>query len=187
MIRYILPLVAVVALIVFLSLGLTRGDPRALPSPFIGKPAPLFELPKLKDLESTISSEDLAGKFTLVNVWATWCAGCRQEHDFLLELSESNAIPIYGINWRDTRPEALQWISQLGDPYVASGYDVDGRVGIDWGVYGAPETFLVSGDGIVVHKHLGPLNRNIWEQDFIPLIDAGGAESGGAGSGGANE
>ena len=180
MIRYILPLVAVLALIVFLSFGLTRGDPRALPSPFIGKPAPQFELPTLKDLESTVGSTDLAGKFTLVNVWATWCAGCRQEHDFLLELSTNNEIPIYGINWRDERLKALQWIDQLGDPYVASGYDVDGRVGIDWGVYGAPESFLVSGDGIVVHKHLGPLTRSIWEQDFVPLMEPGGARSGGA-------
>lgn len=173
MFRYIAPLIAVVLLIGFLVIGLTRGDPRALPSPFIGKPAPQFELPTLKDPDVTIGSEDLAGKFSLVNVWATWCAGCRAEHGFLLDLAAENSIPIYGINWRDTRPKALQWIAQLGDPYVASGYDDSGRVGIDWGVYGAPESFLVSGEGVVLHKHLGPLSRETWEQDFLPLIEAG--------------
>jgi cytochrome c biogenesis protein CcmG/thiol:disulfide interchange protein DsbE len=170
MTRYILPLIAVSGLIVFLVVGLTRGDPRALPSPFIGKPAPEFELPTLKDPATTIGSKDLAGNIALVNVWATWCVGCRAEHPFLLELAEEGNLPIYGINWRDTRPEALRWIERLGDPYIASGFDGTGRVGIDWGVYGAPETFLVSADGTVLHKHLGPLDRSAWERDFIPLI-----------------
>jgi cytochrome c biogenesis protein CcmG/thiol:disulfide interchange protein DsbE len=170
--RYVLPLVAVITLILFLVVGLTRGDPRALPSPFIGKPAPEFDLPMLKDPEQTVGSRDMAGSVALVNVWATWCAGCRQEHPFLLELEKNGAIPIYGINWRDTRPEALRWIQQLGDPYVASGFDGTGRVGIDWGVYGAPETFLVSTDGVVLHKHLGPLDRAAWETDFLPLINS---------------
>ena len=170
--RYVLPLIAVIALIAFLVVGLKRGDPRALPSPFIGKPAPQFELPRLKDPQQTIGSTDLAGNVALVNVWATWCVGCRAEHSFLLELEQNGEIPIYGINWRDTRPEALSWIKQLGDPYVASGFDGDGRVGIDWGVYGAPESFLVSADGIVLHKHLGPLNRAAWEEDFLPLINS---------------
>lgn len=172
--RYVLPLVAVALLIVFLVLGLTRGDPRALPSPFIGKPAPQFELPVLGEPSQTVGTDDMQGRFALVNVWATWCAGCRAEHGFLMQLARENSVPIYGINWRDTEPEALRWIADLGDPYVASGFDVDGRVGIDWGVYGAPETFLVDASGIVVHKHLGPLNRGIWERDFLPLINAGG-------------
>jgi len=171
--RYTVPLIAVIALILFLVVGLKRGDPRALPSPFIGKPAPQFELPTLADPERTVGSSDLAGDFALVNVWATWCVGCRAEHSFLLELEKNGGIPIYGINWRDSRPEALRWIQQLGDPYVASGFDDTGRVGIDWGVYGAPETFLVSGEGIVLHKHLGPLNRESWETDFLPLINSG--------------
>ncbi|MBT8086525.1 MAG: DsbE family thiol:disulfide interchange protein [Gammaproteobacteria bacterium] len=170
--RYLLPAVAVSLLIVFLVIGLTRGDPRALPSPFIGKPAPTFELPVLGVPEKTVGSEDLAGEFALVNVWATWCAGCRAEHGFLLQLAAEKELPIYGINWRDTEPEALRWIRDLGDPYIASGFDADGRVGIDWGVYGAPESFLVSPDGIVLHKHLGPLDRAAWEKDFVPLINA---------------
>ena len=172
--RYLLPLLAVIGLILFLVVGLKRGDPRALPSPYIGKPAPEFELPKLKDPEQTVGSKDLSGQLALVNVWATWCVGCRAEHPFLLELEANDTIPIYGINWRDTRPEALRWIQQLGDPYVASGFDGSGRVGIDWGVYGAPETFLVSADGVVLHKHLGPLDRASWESDFLPLINGEG-------------
>lgn len=174
--RYLLPLIAVIFLVVFLSIGLQRGDPRALPSPYIGKPAPQFELPTLGDPEKTVGSEDLAGDLALVNVWATWCVGCRAEHPFLLELERKGAIPIYGINWRDTRPEALRWIQQLGDPYIASGFDGSGRVGIDWGVYGAPETFLVSADGIVLHKHLGPLDQVAWERDFLPIINSEGSQ-----------
>jgi cytochrome c biogenesis protein CcmG/thiol:disulfide interchange protein DsbE len=172
--RYLVPLVAVILLIGFLVIGLKKGDPRALPSPFIGKPAPAFELPTLADPEVTVGSKDLAGKVSLVNVWATWCAGCRAEHGFLLKLAADETVPIYGINWRDTRPEALLWIEQLGDPYVASAFDGDGRVGIDWGVYGAPETFLVGPDGIVLHKHLGPLDQRAWQEDFVPKIRAAG-------------
>jgi cytochrome c biogenesis protein CcmG/thiol:disulfide interchange protein DsbE len=130
-------------------------------------------LPTLKDPSVTVASKDLEGKIAVVNVWATWCVGCRTEHPFLLELAAEKNIPIYGINWRDTRPEALRWIAQLGDPYIASGFDGTGRVGIDWGVYGAPETFLLGADGVVLHKHLGPLNRESWERDFVPLIESG--------------
>jgi len=175
MARYLTPLIAVIALLIFLVIGLQRGDPRALPSAFIGKPAPQFELPTLKDPAVTVGSSDLAGVFSLINVWATWCAGCRAEHQFLLDLAAADEIPIYGINWRDRRPEALRWLQQLGDPYTASGFDEDGTTGINWGVYGAPESFLVSADGVVLHKHLGPLSREIWESDFVPLMQAGGA------------
>ena len=167
--RYLLPIVLVAILIPIFVIGLGR-NPNELPSPFIGKPAPQFELSTLKDFSQTVGTADFAGKTVLVNVWATWCVGCRQEHDFLLALADSGDIPIYGINWRDTHAEAIRWLDQLGDPYVASAYDPDGRVGIDWGVYGAPETFLVGVDGTVLHKHLGPLSLPIWERDFMPLI-----------------
>jgi cytochrome c biogenesis protein CcmG/thiol:disulfide interchange protein DsbE len=170
--RFILPFVVFVLLIVVFSFGLFN-DPRKLPSPFLGEQAPTFELPSLTEPDHIVSSSDYAGKYALVNVWATWCVGCRQEHAFLLELEHSGAIPIYGLNWRDNRPEALNWLQQLGDPYVFSAFDEDGRVGIDWGVYGAPETFLINADGIVLHKHLGPLTRGIWESDFVPLLQGG--------------
>ena len=131
MFRYILPLVVALALIAFLVIGLTRGDPRALPSPFIGKPAPQFELPSLEDPARTVGSASYANTMALVNVWATWCPGCRQEHGFLMELADENLIPIFGLNWRDNRPEPLRWLDSLGDPYIDSAYDEDGRVGID--------------------------------------------------------
>jgi cytochrome c biogenesis protein CcmG/thiol:disulfide interchange protein DsbE len=170
-VRYLLPIIIFVVLIAIFAIGLNpERDVNELPSPFIGKPAPEFELPTVKDPARRIGSASYAGETVLINVWATWCVGCRQEHDFLLSLSRSGAIPIYGINWRDTRSEALRWLEQLGDPYVASADDRDGRVGIDWGVYGAPETFLVGVDGTVLHKHLGPLSWPIWERDFVPLI-----------------
>ena len=173
MARYLVPIVLFLALIPIFLIGLDR-DPSALPSPFIGKPAPEFTLPGLRDPNTTLSNGDYQGKLALVNVWATWCVGCRQEHEFLLELRRRNEIPIYGLNWRDRRDEALKWLADLGDPYVKSGFDADGRVGIDWGVYGAPETFLISADGVVLHKHLGPLDAQIWQRDFLPKINAMG-------------
>ncbi len=170
--RFLLPLGAFMILVPIFVIGLTK-DPRELPSPFLNEPAPSFTLPSLTDPEQNVSSDDYAGQYALVNVWATWCVGCREEHDFLMELSRSQGVPIYGINWRDVRGDALKWLQALGDPYVASGFDEDGRVGIDWGVYGAPETFLVSADGVVLHKHLGPLDATTWERDFVPKIGGG--------------
>ena len=168
--RFIWPLVAVVALLVFLVMGLRHGDPRALPSPFIGKAAPEFELPTLKNPEVSIGTKTLAGDYALVNVWATWCVMCRAEHPFLLELAANKTIPIYGINWRDSRPEAIRWLYDLGDPYLASAYDEDGRVGIDWGVYGAPETFIIDANGAIRHKHIGPLTDAIVADTILPLV-----------------
>lgn len=170
--RAFLPLAVFAVLVPVFIIGLTK-DPRELPSPFIDEPAPEFSLPSLTEPEKTVSSSDYAGQYALINVWATWCVGCRQEHNFLMELSRSQDVPIYGINWRDNRDEALRWLQALGDPYVASGFDADGRVGIDWGVYGAPETFLVSAEGVVLHKHLGPLDATAWERDFVPKIGGG--------------
>ena len=169
--RYILPVIGVLVVIPFLMIGLTK-DPTKLPSPYLGKSAPDFDLPSLTNPDQRVGSASYVGEMTLVNIWATWCVGCRQEHDFLNSLSQQGIIPIYGINWRDNRKDALQWLQQLGDPYVASGYDGDGRIGIEWGAYGAPETFLISADGIVLYKHLGPLNAAIWENLFMPLIAA---------------
>lgn len=167
--RFVLPLIAMIVLIVVLAMGL-QSDPSLLPSQYLGKPAPQFDLPTLKDPSRRISSADLVGEVSLVNIWATWCVGCRAEHDFLMQLSAREVIPIYAVNWRDNRSDALQWLDQFGDPYVASGFDEDGRVGIDWGAYGAPETFLISADGNVVYRFAGPLNTVHWEQEFVPRI-----------------
>jgi cytochrome c biogenesis protein CcmG/thiol:disulfide interchange protein DsbE len=173
MIRYVAPLVFLAILIGFFIKGLDPDrDLNRLPSPFIDKPAPELDLPKLSNLTERVTSADYDGELTVVNVWATWCVGCRQEHNYLMELSREGTVPIYGLNWRDQREDALSWLAQLGDPYEASGYDADGRVGIDWGVYGAPETFLIGKDGRVLYKHLGPLNSFIWERDFMPHIRA---------------
>jgi cytochrome c biogenesis protein CcmG/thiol:disulfide interchange protein DsbE len=167
--RYFLPLIAALILIPIMILGL-RSDPSELPSQYIGKPAPEFNLPTLRDASKNISTADLRGQISLVNIWATWCAGCRAEHPFLMQLSRENTIPIYAINWRDNREDALQWLGQLGDPYVASGFDGEGRVGIDWGAYGAPETFLLNAQGHVVYRFTGPLSRAMWNQEFVPRI-----------------
>ncbi len=169
MTRYLAPLILVAIMIPVFIIGLNR-DPTKVPSPFLNKPAPQFELPRLKDPSRTVGSADYAGQMALVNVWATWCVGCRQEHDYLLKLARETDIPINGLNRRDRRDDALTWLRKLGDPYVASGFDEDGRVGIDWGVYGAPETFLISADGIVLYKHLSPLSEAVWQKDFEPKI-----------------
>jgi cytochrome c biogenesis protein CcmG/thiol:disulfide interchange protein DsbE len=169
MIRYIAPIIVVAIMIAVFMKGL-EDDPTILPSPYIGNAAPAFELPQLKNPTLRVSNADIAGKVVLVNVWATWCVGCRQEHAFLLKLARDGVIPIYGLNWRDRREEALQWLAQLGDPYIASGFDADGKAGIDWGVYGAPETFLVAADGTVIYKFLGPLDADIWQREFAPRI-----------------
>ncbi|MEX1266678.1 MAG: DsbE family thiol:disulfide interchange protein [Woeseia sp.] len=169
--RFLAPVAVFAILIPLFIFGLSR-DPSELPSPYIGNPAPSFSLPTLQDPDKTVGSDDYAGQLALVNVWATWCVGCRQEHAFLMELSERGEVPIYGLNWRDQRADALEWLDALGDPYVTSGFDADGRVGIDWGVYGAPETFLIGRNGDVLYKHISPLTEEVWQEKFRPLIDA---------------
>lgn len=173
MMRYVGPLVAFGLLVLVFIKGLDpERNLNELPSPFLGKPAPQFDLPKVKVPEERVASTDYEGEVVLVNFWATWCVGCRQEHAFLMEIARSGVIPIYGIDWRDERAPALEWLDVLGDPYVASGYDEDATTGIDWGVYGAPETYLIGKDGTVLYKHLGALSRTTWEAEFLPLIEA---------------
>ncbi len=171
MLRYIAPGILFAVMLPVFLIGLNR-DPSALPSPYLDKAAPSFSLPALADPAATVSNEDYRGQLVLVNVWATWCVGCRQEHAYLMQLRARGEIPIYGLNWRDERDSALEWIAKLGDPYVASAYDADGRAGIDWGVYGAPETFLLDAKGIVLYKHLGPLDEQVWQREFVPRISA---------------
>lgn len=169
MIRYLLPILVFIGLLIALMSGLGK-DPGELPSPLIGKDSPTFTLPKLQKPAESVSDTDLRGQVTLVNVWASWCVACRQEHDFLMSLARSETIPIYGLNWRDDRESALRWLRDLGDPYIASAFDGDGRVGIDWGVYGAPETFLLNAQGRVIFKHVSPLTPKVWREEFEPRI-----------------
>ena len=167
--RYLIPLVLFLALVAFLAIGLGR-DPREVPSPLINKPAPAFRLVELKDPTRSFSSEHMRGKVWLLNVWASWCIACRDEHPMLLELARRNAIPIYGLNYKDKPTDAISWLNELGDPYVLSVSDLDGRVGIDYGVYGAPETFLIDRDGIIRFKHIGPITPDVWNNKMVPLV-----------------
>jgi cytochrome c biogenesis protein CcmG/thiol:disulfide interchange protein DsbE len=167
--RFLIPGLVFAVLVGFFVIGLNR-DPSYVPSPLIGKAAPAFSLTKVEDPTQQVSDRDFTGRKHLVNVWATWCAGCRQEHEFLLQVAKQNVVPIVGIDWKDELPLAQRWLSQLGNPYVATGFDVEGRVAIDYGVYGAPETFLVDEHGVVIYKHVGILTNEVWQTKLLPLI-----------------
>jgi cytochrome c biogenesis protein CcmG, thiol:disulfide interchange protein DsbE len=173
--RFLLAPLVFAALVGFFIVGL-RQDPGAIPSPLIGKPAPDFALESLGDPAWRVSSRDFSGRSWVLNVWATWCVGCREEHETLLEISRANRVPIIGLNWRDDRVLALNWLAQLGNPYVAVAYDPEGRTAIDWGVYGAPESFLIDAQGTVIKKHIGPLTKAIWEREFLPLLGSAGGK-----------
>jgi len=168
MTRFLIPLVLFIALVVFLAIGL-RHDPHEVPSPLINKPAPAFQLAQLREPEKRFSAEEMRGKVWLLNVWASWCITCRDEHPLLLQYARSKAVPIYGLNYKDKREDALSWLGELGDPYVLSVSDLDGRVGIDYGVYGAPETYLIDRNGVIRFKQIGPVTPDIWEQKILPL------------------
>ncbi|MBI2993753.1 MAG: DsbE family thiol:disulfide interchange protein [Gammaproteobacteria bacterium] len=169
--RYLIPVCVFAALIALLALGL-RFDPSRVPSPFIDQPVPSFTLPRLHEPDRTISPADLRGEVTLLNVWASWCVACRYEHALLLQLAREPGVRIYGLNYKDTHEDALRWLEAMGDPYVASGFDADGQVGIDLGVYGVPETFVVDRDGIIRHKHIGPLTEEQVRDTLLPLLDS---------------
>jgi cytochrome c biogenesis protein CcmG/thiol:disulfide interchange protein DsbE len=167
--RYLVPLAIFFILVAFLYRGLSL-DPKRVPSPLVGKPMPEFSLPRLKDPAATLSDSDLKGKVSVLNIWATWCVSCRAEHEVLLQLANTGLVDIYGLNYKDERAKAQQWLQQLGDPYVANAFDADGRTGIDWGVYGAPETFIMDKQGMIRHKHIGPLTVDALNSTILPLI-----------------
>lgn len=173
MLRYTIPLIIFIGLVLFFADGLQR-DPRQIPSPFIDKPAPELGVPQLKAPEQTIRIEDLTkeGKASLVNVWASWCVACRAEHEVLLRLARETQLPIIGLNYKDKREAALQWLADLGDPYKAIAVDADGRVGIEWGVYGVPESFLIDPQGVIRYKQIGPLTWKDVEEKLLPLIQS---------------
>lgn len=167
--RFLIPLGVFAVMVLFLGIGLTL-NPREVPSPLIGKPAPAFELSRVADAGQTLSPEDFKGQVALVNVWASWCVSCRQEHPVLLQLARQNVVPIYGLNYKDQREAAQGWLNQHGNPYIASAFDADGRVGINWGVYGVPETFVIDKAGLIRHKHTGPVTPESLDQELLPLI-----------------
>lgn len=167
--RYVIPLAIFIVLVVFLAIGLGH-DPHEVPSPLINKPAPAFQLPQLHDPTRTFSAQEMRGKVWLLNVWASWCVSCREEHPFLIEYTRSGAVPIYGLNYKDKREDALSWLGDLGDPYMLSVSDTDGRVAIDYGVYGAPETYLIDRNGIIRFKQIGPITPDVWQKTILPLV-----------------
>jgi len=169
MIRYTLPLGIFIGLVLLFIFGL-HNDPSLVPSPLIDKPVPAFELPLLHRPESTLRSDDLKGEVTLINVWASWCVSCRHEHPLLVDLAQTSDIKIYGLNYKDERNDALKWLKHLGNPYVESIYDRLGTVGIDFGVYGVPETFVLDQDGIIRYKQIGPITPEDLETKILPLI-----------------
>jgi cytochrome c biogenesis protein CcmG/thiol:disulfide interchange protein DsbE len=163
------PLAAFAALAVVLGIGLTL-KPREVPSPFIGQPAPPFMLPRLDDPVRSLTAAELQGQVWVLNVWASWCAPCREEHPLLVALARQQQVPIYGLNYKDDPRNAQEWLLRLGDPYQASAVDRDGRASIDYGVYGVPESFVIDRAGVVRFKHIGPLTQEVWQRDLLPLI-----------------
>ncbi len=168
--RYLIPVALFAAVGAFFYVGLGK-DPRTLPSALIGKPAPSFALPLLQDPSQKFASSDYAGDVAIVNVWGSWCYACREEHPFLLQIAKTTDVPIYGVDWNDDRDAALAWLKQLGNPYKKTGFDSKGNVAIDFGVYGAPETFLVDRKGMIVYKHVGPVTSDVWREEFLPRIE----------------
>lgn len=169
MIKYVIPLAVFILLVIFLSIGLQK-DPKLVPSPLIGKPAPAFELPVLDNPANTIGKQHMLGKVWLLNVWASWCVACRSEHPLMNVLARQKLVDIIGLNYKDKPEDARRWLAQLGNPYVVSAMDRDGRVGIDWGVYGVPETFVVDKKGIIRYKQIGPVTQDVLQNEIIPLI-----------------
>jgi cytochrome c biogenesis protein CcmG/thiol:disulfide interchange protein DsbE len=164
-----IPLAVFLILAAFLAAGL-RLDPQHVPSPLIGSPAPQFLLAQLHDPRETFTPRTLVGKVWLLNVWASWCVTCRVEHPVLMELARSAAVPVYGLAYKDARENALAFLQTFGNPYVLSVQDPDGRVGIDYGVYGVPETYLIDRTGVIRFKQVGPVTPDVVDQDLLPMV-----------------
>ncbi|MGR9087664.1 MAG: DsbE family thiol:disulfide interchange protein [Gammaproteobacteria bacterium] len=169
MLKYIIPFVLFIVLAVFLAAGL-KLKPSEIPSPFIGKPAPAFAAPKLEAPEHQLTPAELKGKVWLFNVWASWCVSCRAEHPVLNRLAGQRAVMIVGLNYKDDPNDAKNWLAKLGNPYTVSIMDRDGRIGIDWGVYGVPETFVIDKKGVIRHKFTGPVTNEDVQQILLPMV-----------------
>ena len=181
--RFTIPLVVFALLVVVLAIGIEQSPEKDLiPSPLIGKAAPQFSLPSLTDPGQRISSAQLRGHWYLFNVWGTWCYACREEHSMLLKIKQAGVIPLVGLDWKDDRGDALSFLKQAGDPYATIAVDRDGSEAIMWGVYGAPETFLVNPQGIVVHKFIGPITEQDWQDQILPRLPLSETPAGAASS-----
>ena len=174
--RNLIPLGLFLALLGLLFVGLYL-DPREVPSPLVGKPAPAFALAQVQDELPALSQAAFQGQVSLFNVWASWCVACRSEHPLLMDVARSGRVPIYGLNYKDRRADALVWLRQHGNPYTAVAHDEPGRVGIEYGVYGVPETFVIDHQGIIRHKQVGPITRKVWQETLLPLIERLEAEA----------
>ena len=168
--RFLLPLTVFLLMVGLLGYGLGL-DPKKVPSPLIDKPAPEFSLSMLEDPTRTLSNRDLEGQVWVLNVWASWCVSCRAEHEVITSLARRNLVTVVGLNYKDESEEATRWLGQFGNPYAVSLVDSDGRTGIDWGVYGVPETFIVGADGRIKYKHIGPVTHESLESEIMPVIE----------------
>jgi cytochrome c biogenesis protein CcmG/thiol:disulfide interchange protein DsbE len=168
--KFLIPLILFVILVGFLAAGLNR-DPQEIPSPLIGKQAPAFELPQLADPQKIFSPESMKGKPWILNVWASWCVACREEHPVLVELGKLQVAPIIGLDYKDKRDDAMAMLARQGNPYLLSAFDAKGRVGIDYGVYGVPETYVIDKTGVIRFKHIGPITMELLRKKIIPLLD----------------
>jgi cytochrome c biogenesis protein CcmG/thiol:disulfide interchange protein DsbE len=168
--RYLLPLIVFLVLVGFFAIGLNL-NPREVPSPLIGKPAPAFSLPRLDAPDQKVAAQDMKGKVWVLNVWASWCVPCRQEHPLIAELAKASGVPVYGLNYKDKPADASAWLGKLGNPYAATLSDIEGLVGIDYGVYGVPETFVIDKQGVIRLKHIGPLTPEALRNTVLPMLD----------------
>lgn len=170
MMRFLIPLGLFIVLVVFLAIGL-KLNPHEVPSPLVGKPAPPFEVVQLTGGEGkTFSPKDMQGKVWLLNVWASWCGSCREEHPILMELAKTGTVPIIGLDYKDQRANGLQWLQRFGDPYTLTAFDADGRIGIDYGVYGVPETYVIDKAGVIRYKQIGPVTPEALAKKILPLV-----------------
>jgi cytochrome c biogenesis protein CcmG/thiol:disulfide interchange protein DsbE len=168
--KFLIPLALFVVLLGFLAVGLKR-DPREVPSPLVNKPAPAFKVAQLADTSKQFSPDDLKGTVWVLNVWASWCVACRVEHPLLLEFGRAQVVPLIGLDYKDQRPDALKYLQQQGNPFDLTAVDADGRVGIDYGVYGVPETYVIDKAGVIRHKHIGPITPDDLQKTLLPLIN----------------
>ncbi len=172
--RYLIPLALFLVLAGFLAVGLQR-DPRLVPSPLIGKPVPVFSAPRLDQPQTVVTPAELRGQVWVLNVWASWCVPCRIEHPLWVDFAKTQKVALVGLNYKDKRDDALAWLQRYGDPYRLSLADNGGQIGIDWGVYGVPETFIVDRDGVIRHKHIGPVTPEAMRDDILPMLRKLGA------------